>query len=418
MTMYTLFLRVQRPSFSNMDTLDEQQQSSNDQFPEEIIEQILTRLPVESILRFKSVSKPWLSLISNPSFTNLQLTQATLAHRSSLFISIYDTLTRKLYFLSAAHEGGHVTHLFKPFDQIMITCEETTELEHLNGLVLFSSGNGYNKHMSFAYVINPSTRKIYKLPHPPSELVRSSYSYYLFGFDESRNEHKILHIKMFRSILSNKPYKHAKVEVMIFSMSNVSWRKINVDLPCDMVIDWNIGSKHSVCVNSVIHLVLQNRNEILSFDLRTEKFLLINLPVECVAYTVYERYHDKGLNTIISSKPFLMKINGFLGFICHKTRNEIDVWILKDYENRVWVREKVSFKKSWFVLDGPFMLNRFIRNDKRVPTNTINVPMYDVERRRIKSANFALGYQFPYPKTLRFDHVKSYTESVLPIPKN
>ncbi|KAJ0730532.1 putative F-box domain-containing protein [Helianthus annuus] len=33
--------------------------------PIEIIEEILSRLPVESIIRFRSVSKPWLSRISH-----------------------------------------------------------------------------------------------------------------------------------------------------------------------------------------------------------------------------------------------------------------------------------------------------------------------------------------------------------------
>ncbi|MFS7913393.1 putative F-box domain-containing protein [Helianthus anomalus] len=61
-------------------------------FPGEIIGEILSRLPVKSILRFRSVSKPWLSLISTPSFTKLHFTRATAAHRTALFISAYDFL--------------------------------------------------------------------------------------------------------------------------------------------------------------------------------------------------------------------------------------------------------------------------------------------------------------------------------------
>lgn len=39
------------------------------ELPEELIcKEILTRLPVQSLVRFKSVSKSWLSLFSNPQF--------------------------------------------------------------------------------------------------------------------------------------------------------------------------------------------------------------------------------------------------------------------------------------------------------------------------------------------------------------
>uniref|UniRef100_A0A0D9WMC3 F-box domain-containing protein n=1 Tax=Leersia perrieri TaxID=77586 RepID=A0A0D9WMC3_9ORYZ len=41
--------------------------------PEEIVEQILLRLPVKSIVRFRSVCKSWQSMIADPRFTRLHL---------------------------------------------------------------------------------------------------------------------------------------------------------------------------------------------------------------------------------------------------------------------------------------------------------------------------------------------------------
>ncbi|KAK1431318.1 hypothetical protein QVD17_07775 [Tagetes erecta] len=340
---------------------NEQQSTSNDPSSEQtptsiapkmnnnnqITSEILSRLPVKSILRFKSVSKPWLSLISDPSFTKLHFTQSILSHRSSLLISAYDTSTRQRYLLSAARDGGHVSHLFTPQART-ITSKETTQLEHLNGY---------------------------------------------------------------------KPFKPGVIEIMIFSMSSLLWRTIDVDLGYDVVKDWNIGTKHSVCVDSVIHLILQSRNEILAFDLRTEKFSIISFPVDAVQGVT--KVYKKGLNTIIANQPFLMKINGFLGLMCYdhvEEVNEMDLWILKEYENRVWVRETVDFLNHWFVLDGPFPLNSFIR--KVNAADTINVPMYDVEKKSMKSVDFALGYEILRPRTVRFDHVRSYTESILPLPSS
>ncbi|XP_022038294.1 F-box protein At4g19940 [Helianthus annuus] len=116
----------------------ESQSTSDDQLPEEtpfsddIILEILSRLPVKTILKARSVSKPWLSLISDPSFNKLQFTQATTARRTALLISAYDTRARKRYLLSVAPDGGPVTHLMTPKART-ITNKETTQVEHLNG---------------------------------------------------------------------------------------------------------------------------------------------------------------------------------------------------------------------------------------------------------------------------------------------
>ncbi|KAL9411039.1 hypothetical protein AB3S75_044754 [Citrus x aurantiifolia] len=44
--------------------------------PQDIVADILSRLPVKSLLRFKCVSKPWFSLISDSQFAKTQLKQA------------------------------------------------------------------------------------------------------------------------------------------------------------------------------------------------------------------------------------------------------------------------------------------------------------------------------------------------------
>jgi len=56
--------------------------------PHELIAQILVRLPVKSLIRFKSISKSWFSLISNPSFANSQFQITTATHtRRILFVT-------------------------------------------------------------------------------------------------------------------------------------------------------------------------------------------------------------------------------------------------------------------------------------------------------------------------------------------
>ncbi|XP_071713364.1 putative F-box protein At1g50870 [Rutidosis leptorrhynchoides] len=264
----------------------------------EIIYEILSRLPVKTLLQFTSVSKPMLSLIKNPSFANLYFARSTNERRRAIFISAYDPDTLKRHFFSAPyHMSGPLTHLLTLDD-----CPTNDSIE----------------------------------------------------FTEA------VHIKRMLDIQSVKPFKPTTIEIMIFCMSSLSWRKIDVDLPFDVCGDrWCVGTKHSVCVNSVIHVILQN--EILAFDLRTEKFSIINIPGDAIP--TVKMSSERGMNIVKPIQPVLMKIGGFLGVIDHNPvmlTLEMNIWILQDYENDVWVRETVFFLSSFFLLDGPFPLNPVI----------------------------------------------------------
>ncbi|KAM0041693.1 putative F-box domain-containing protein [Helianthus debilis subsp. tardiflorus] len=78
-------------------------------YPEEIIEEIFSRLPVKSILRFRSLSKSWLSIISGPLFTKLQINRAT---RTALFISARDKDNGYRHLFSGSLDSGSVTHCY------------------------------------------------------------------------------------------------------------------------------------------------------------------------------------------------------------------------------------------------------------------------------------------------------------------
>ncbi|KAJ0807670.1 putative thioredoxin-dependent peroxiredoxin [Helianthus annuus] len=104
--------------------------------PTEVLEEILSRLPIKSILRFRIVCKPWLSFIFNPSFTRLHLSRATAAHHTALFIPTLCYSNHNLHLFSTAHDGGPLTHLMTLDKDYTI---DIAQVEHLNGLVFCSS---------------------------------------------------------------------------------------------------------------------------------------------------------------------------------------------------------------------------------------------------------------------------------------
>ncbi|KAJ0924758.1 putative F-box domain-containing protein [Helianthus annuus] len=402
-------------SLENMETLEEQEQEqstttiverstkkTNMSLPSEIIEDIFSRLPVKSILRFRTLSKPWLSRISDRSFTNLHLTRA---HRTALFILAHDE-SGKRHLLSAPRDGGPVTHLitFHNPDYIVMYAQ------HVNGLVYLTCMKRSNEHRThvYAFVVNPSMHKIFKLPDPYTDVKDFTRIRYLFGFDESRNEHKILMIR--DSSLRS-------MEIMIFSMSSYSWRKIHAEPPLGFTWDglW-LNFYHNVCVNSVVHIMLAVSFDILAFDLRTEKFLIITTPQGVLP----EDYDDTKQND-----PYIIKLNGCIGVVCYDSvaeNNEMYIWILQDYENRVWVKETVIFPEEWITLRYPLSfpvdsvnMDEIIFIPSNFSGNVISVPVYNKKTRCFKSLRFASGNHFSLSRTLQFHYIRCYVESMVPL---
>ncbi|GMP67631.1 hypothetical protein CsSME_00027553 [Camellia sinensis var. sinensis] len=64
----------------------------SDYFPEEVLIEILSRLPVKSLLRFTCVSKQWRSLITSPSFINSHLNKSTNNTHTHLLLLRYTCL--------------------------------------------------------------------------------------------------------------------------------------------------------------------------------------------------------------------------------------------------------------------------------------------------------------------------------------
>ncbi|KAJ0615648.1 putative F-box domain-containing protein [Helianthus annuus] len=378
--------------------------------PTEIMEDIFSRLPVKSILRFRSLSKPWRLCLSCPSFTKLHSTRA---HRTFLFISTYDRSDRKQHLLSAPLDGEPVTHLMTLDDDVGYA--DITEAQHLNGLVcsvLVKYCSDDDCYYPQIFVVNPSTYKVFKLPQQDSEF--SMYPVekgcYLFGFDESKNEHKILIIR--------KSYTHI-MEIMIYSMLNYSWRKIDVEPPIGF--DWDSlvfevrGDYINVCVNSVVHLLLLDTCDILGFDLRTEKFLIINTPQGVIDHKAQSHYY-----------PDFIKINGCIGVVCHDDdhvleKNGMNIWVLQDYENRVWVREIIIFPESLIKLGSPFPLDSVNMDEiiffsfSKLSGNVINVHVYNRKSRCFKSVQLTPGHQFPLSRTFDFGHISCYVERMVPL---
>uniref|UniRef100_A0A1S4B203 F-box/kelch-repeat protein At3g06240-like n=1 Tax=Nicotiana tabacum TaxID=4097 RepID=A0A1S4B203_TOBAC len=119
-------------------------EESSFEIPIELITEILSRLPVKSLLRFRCVSKYWLSLISSPEFAYTHLGIAANSYPVK-----------------------------KPRGYVRI-------VGSVNGLVCLVIEEKY------FLLWNPSIRKFKKLPDPRG----GDYIMYGFGYDEFHDDYK------------------------------------------------------------------------------------------------------------------------------------------------------------------------------------------------------------------------------------
>ncbi|MFS8013210.1 putative F-box associated interaction domain-containing protein [Helianthus anomalus] len=259
--------------------------------------------------------------------------------------------------------------------------------EQLNGLVCFTSRDSLIGKL-YAFVFNPTTHKFFKLPDPPVPLRNytdeNKCDYYLVGFDELSNEHKVLYVDV-------ELFKPTTIEIMIFSFSNYSWRKIEADLPLGISARrCFIRTGDSVCVNSTIHMMLRNPLQILAFNLTTETFYIVNKHPEAAPDTIL---------TSIFPYAKLVKINGLLGVACCNPFNveewkKVHIWMLQDYEKRIQYGGGGPYPFDSISMD------EIIFSPTVLSENLISVPIYNMKTRCFKSIELALGHPFLSPKSV------------------
>ncbi|PHT87455.1 hypothetical protein T459_09561 [Capsicum annuum] len=178
-------------------------------FPEEIVMNILSRLPVRSLQRFKCVSPFWSALISDHYFIMKHLNHGR-----------NDLNSQKL--LTANHQVGFNSFSLSSPVQVI---EDEQRLDGppnyslsccCDGLALLSFSDEKTDLMSFL-LWNPSTRGSILLPSR-----HCGFRFWVFGlgYDATSDDYKILAAYLDAGSLGD-------VSVQILSLKSGSWRKID-----------------------------------------------------------------------------------------------------------------------------------------------------------------------------------------------
>ncbi|KAL7109864.1 hypothetical protein ACP275_06G202000 [Erythranthe tilingii] len=175
-----------RRQLTNMNTGGESEQIHHLLLPQEIITEILSKLPVNSLLRFKSVSKSWRFLISSKHLikTHLEYSKKNEYSARTRIISTTSQFGRSLCTFSLR------LLLTKPFFRgspldfpINNYAGELCVVGSCNGLICIVVDE-----YEF-WLCNPSTREFKQLP--PVFTGLGSITRYGFGFDKSTSDYKV-----------------------------------------------------------------------------------------------------------------------------------------------------------------------------------------------------------------------------------
>ncbi|CAL9248879.1 unnamed protein product [Arabidopsis halleri] len=315
--------------------------NSSSSLTNDLIMEILSRLPSKSVAKFRCVSKRWASMFASPYFKELFMTKSSAKPRLLFAIAENRTLEKE----DCVWSFFSSPQLENPYEKSSSTLVAAAEF-HVkfspDGLLInyygdikyfsigYASGLIYiygNRYQARPLICNPNTGRYAILPYRYT--YRKAYSF--FGFDPIDKQYKALSIAY--------PSGPGRNKILTFGDGDLTWRKIKCPIPRPGI------KSHGICINGVLYF-LAERVElsfdyvIVCFDVRSEKFTFIDVERFCrlinykgklaVIYweddvDIYEIcYYGKDLDDYLDEN------------LDADATNELRVWVLEDVEKQKW----------------------------------------------------------------------------------
>ncbi|XP_061344238.1 F-box/kelch-repeat protein At3g06240-like [Gastrolobium bilobum] len=278
---------------------------------EELIEKILLRLAVKSLIRFKCVRKSWFSLISDPHFANSHFELSARPSHRFLYMEAFGSEARSIDIDASLHDDSAIVTVIPPFTKT--GAESFKIFGSCRGFVLLRRYSNPN-----LYIWNPSTGFHIQLSYPKiwkEKFFDSIRKAHLigFGYDPSTDDYLIVVLCL--------------NDLVFFSFRTNSWKQFNIPFVHRVSNSRVIFKQSGLVFNDAIHWLAKDDIEfvdvIIVFDLIEKNLSRISLP--CGRDHVF---HD------------LRIIGGCLS-VC----NETQVWVMTEYK----------LQSSWIMSDFPIM---------------------------------------------------------------
>ncbi|XP_045832789.1 F-box/kelch-repeat protein At3g06240-like [Trifolium pratense] len=302
--------------------------------PHELIILILLRLPVKSLLRFKSVCKLWFSLISDTHFANshFQLSLETHTRRILLMPTSPPRESRSIDFEAASSldddsaSASLNPNNFMPFEsyyriEIIGSCR---------GFILFHCYSERGQDWIYdIYIWNPSTGFHKKLPLSPftSNLGKDDKFFYGFGYDQSSDDYLL--VTMSYNEVNYDPLMPQHLE--FFSLRANKWKEIDGTQFIYSYIKDNEQPAPGFLFNGAIHWFVYcqdlQKYVIVAFNLMEKKLFNMHLP------DGFGRHEPEDFGLWVFGKFLSIWVQYFDDGEYDENYNRIvEIWVMKEYK--------------------------------------------------------------------------------------
>ena len=349
--------------------------------------EIVSWLPVKSILRFRCVKKSWSTLFQNLNFIAKHLHHQTKTKNPSILVQSSDLIGGYGISLHPYPDDnddvvvGRIVDLKKDLGLVIMQQTITINMfSCINGIICIGGSFRAPGGCFHSFVLwNPAIRerKIISypsLPGPPSRLLKpyNSKAFYAFGYDQYSNDYKVVRIVTYNK--DSPPTQKSLFTdyhnfFQVFSLKAPFWAPVidttlhrsNIRLlsPCYEV--YFNGAHHWLGFFDNGHInQLGEKCDceiILSFDMSHEVFRIMKLPDEVFRKLRYP---------VLDNVPSMQRVKDFcvfndrLAFVVYKedtvTENYFDIWVMREDS---WTKQLVV---------GPVAAPR---TSQGVPRNTL-----------------------------------------------
>ncbi|KAM3341887.1 hypothetical protein P3S68_026853 [Capsicum galapagoense] len=311
-------------NFNNTNQMDVDRVACH-HFQEEILMEILSRLPVRSLLRFKCISSVWKTLISEPYFKMKHLNWAK-----------NDQGSQKLLITQPCPNDNNIASMYccplspvqliEDIQKLKLDCPSNPKPWHCkihcccDGLAVIEVPDILDYNRVTLLLWNPTTRESIVLP--ALESTHDAESRFGLGYDSTSGDYKILHIYQ-----DDRDYK---LPHEILALKSGSWRRI--DKHPRGFSNLMFAMQFLAFVHAAFHWIGTSRNcfAVVSFSISNEVYGEIPLPEEITRVKIKN----------------CIGISVLEGMLCVY----LNSYIWRNDTYKLWVLKEYGAKGSWMTL--------------------------------------------------------------------
>ncbi|KMT15686.1 hypothetical protein BVRB_3g056720 [Beta vulgaris subsp. vulgaris] len=311
--------------------------------PDHLLSDIVEKLDVKSLVRFKSMNKEWQNYINNSNFIKQHL-KNSLQYPTEFNTQLIFTSGSSLYLIDDVRSLSP-----RPVELALAPAFQHVSPPRLvgssNGILCISSGF-YQNNYCLLNPTNPTAVKI--LPFADNEISQHRYSEmcYIsvasaFGYDEKNDDYKIVYVWYWKE-----DYDQVGLEGMIYSLRLGSWKRLD---PPDVGAQWtNIGFG---VLNNCLNFYANNHDVkmIISFNLHDEEWSQMDFPNLDEKYKVNNVFVLEGCISTLITVP-------------ERNCSDQQLWVMKEYGvTSSWTKLLIFPVESFEDLNVLFYSNRVNR---------------------------------------------------------